>query len=100
MPFFSWAKMAEMDGTSVSTQKRLEANDPRYPTKYNLSPGRVGFCSKDTGKSSALAITAKSAIVSIEGEECSMSRRTKSRPACLNMVSDAGLRSMLTQVPI
>ncbi len=47
MSFLSWAKMAEMDGTSISTQKRLQANDPRYPTKYELSPGRVGFCSEE-----------------------------------------------------
>ncbi len=47
MRFFSWREMAEMDSTSISTQKRLQANDPRYPRKVRLSPGRVGFAEAD-----------------------------------------------------
>ena len=47
MRFFSWREMAQMDNTSVSTQKRLQANDPRYPRKIQLSPGRVGFAEDD-----------------------------------------------------
>ena len=37
--------MAVSDKTSVSTQKRLQKTDPRYPRKVRLSPGRVGFSS-------------------------------------------------------
>ena len=43
MKFLSWKDMAERDTTSVSTQKRLYATDPRYPHKVQLSPNRVGF---------------------------------------------------------
>ncbi len=45
MQFHSWKEMAALDGTSVSTQKRLQKTDPRYPRKVRLSPGRVGFSS-------------------------------------------------------
>ncbi len=47
MKFLSWSDMAALDGTSVSTQKRLQKTDPRYPRKCHLSPGRVGFPSSD-----------------------------------------------------
>ena len=45
MKFHSWKEMAALDGTSISTQKRLQKTDPRYPRKVRLSPGRVGFSS-------------------------------------------------------
>jgi len=41
-----------------------------------------------------------SATVSIEKAECSMSTRTKSRPAAWSKVSTAGVRIMVTHVPI
>ena len=43
MRFLSWAEMAKRRGTSISTEKRLEKEDPDYPRKVQLSPGRVGF---------------------------------------------------------
>src|SRR5262245_22077594 len=46
------------------------------------------------GKSSARASTAMSATVSIENGECSMSTRTKSRPAACKSVNTAGVRIM------
>jgi hypothetical protein len=52
------------------------------------------------GKSSARANAAMSATVSIENGECSMSIRAKSRPAALSNVSTAGVRIMVTHVPI
>ena len=51
------------------------------------------------GKSSARASTAMSATVSIENGECSMSTRTKSRPAACRSVKTAGVRIIVTQVP-
>ena len=47
MKFLSWREMAARRGTSVSTEKRLQATDPRYPRKIPLSPGRVGFLEKE-----------------------------------------------------
>ena len=47
MAFISWRQMAKRRGTSVSTEKRLHATDPRYPTKYHTSPGRVGFAENE-----------------------------------------------------
>ena len=41
-----------------------------------------------------------SATVSIENGECSMSIRAKSRPMALSSVSTAGVRIMVTHVPI
>ncbi len=43
MRFFSWKQQAARRGTSVSTEKRLQKEDPRYPQKVQISPGRVGF---------------------------------------------------------
>jgi len=52
------------------------------------------------GKSSARASVAMSATVSIENDECSMSTRTKSRPAACSSVRIAGVRIIVIQVPI
>ncbi len=41
-----------------------------------------------------------SATVSIENGECSMSIRAKSRPAAFSNVSTAGVRIIVTHVPI
>ncbi len=41
-----------------------------------------------------------SATVSIENDECSMSTRTKSSPAACSSVITAGVRIIVTQVPI
>ena len=41
--FLSWKQMAARRGTSVSTEKRLQQTDPRYPKKVRISEGRVGF---------------------------------------------------------
>ena len=41
-----------------------------------------------------------SATVSMEKAPCSMSIRTKSRPAALSNVSTAGVRIIVTHVPI
>ena len=41
-----------------------------------------------------------SATVSIENGECSMSIRAKSSPAALSNVSTAGVRIIVTHVPI
>ena len=43
MKFLSWKEIAARRGTSVSTEKRLQKEDPDYPDKTQLSPGRVGF---------------------------------------------------------
>src|SRR5262249_17773101 len=51
------------------------------------------------GKSRARARIAMSATVSMEKDECSMSTRTKSRPAERSRVSTAGVRIIVTQVP-
>lgn len=39
----SWRTLAERLDTSVSTAKRLEKDDPDFPRKVRISPGRVGF---------------------------------------------------------
>ena len=43
---------------------------------------------------------AMSAMVDMDGDECSISMRAKSRPEALRRVRMAGLRTMLIQVPI
>jgi hypothetical protein len=52
------------------------------------------------GKSSARAIAAMSAMVSIEAAACSMSTRAKSTPAAFSSIRMDGLRDMVIQVPI
>ena len=52
------------------------------------------------GKSSARASVAMSATVSMENDECSMSTRRKSRSAARSSVSTAGVRIIVTHVPI
>ena len=52
------------------------------------------------GKSIARASAAMSATVSIENGECSMSIRAKSRPTAFSIVSTAGVRIIVTHVPI
>ena len=39
----SWRTLAERIDASVSTAKRLEKDDPDFPRKVRVSPGRVGF---------------------------------------------------------
>ena len=39
----SWRDFADRLNTSVSTTKRLHAEDPEFPKKVRISPGRVGF---------------------------------------------------------
>ena len=39
----SWRTLAEGIDASVSTAKRLEKNDPDFPRRVRVSPGRVGF---------------------------------------------------------
>ena len=39
----SWRTLAERIDASVSTAKRLEKDEPDFPRKVRVSPGRVGF---------------------------------------------------------
>jgi predicted DNA-binding transcriptional regulator AlpA len=39
----SWRTFAQRLNTSLSTAKRLESDDPGFPRKVQVSPGRVGF---------------------------------------------------------
>ena len=39
----SWRAFANRLDTSVSTAKRLHAEDPEFPRKVRISRGRIGF---------------------------------------------------------
>jgi len=41
--FWSWRDICAAKGTSISTEKREQQNDPAYPRKVKLSDFRVGF---------------------------------------------------------
>ena len=43
MRFISWQEFAARASVSISTLKRLQANDPTFPTKIRISRHRVGF---------------------------------------------------------
>ena len=43
MLFISWKEFAARASVSLSTLKRLQANDPTFPTKIRISQHRVGF---------------------------------------------------------
>lgn len=43
MRYLTWREVADRLTVSVSTAKRLHANDPDFPPKVPISPGRVGF---------------------------------------------------------
>ena len=68
---------------------------PRDPFAVGLGRPHGDRESRSRARRSAM-----SAIVSIDGDECSMSTRAKSRPAAFSSGRIAGLRTMLTQVPI
>ncbi len=59
MKFTSWKQRAEDRGTSVSTEKRCYANDPRYPRLVPISPGRVAFVSSELDAYDATLIAAR-----------------------------------------
>ncbi len=41
--FLTWRDLRDRSTLSVSTLKRLAKDDPHFPRKFCLSPGRVGF---------------------------------------------------------
>jgi len=41
--FLSWPDLRDRSTLSISTLKRLAKEDPKFPRKVHLSPGRVGF---------------------------------------------------------
>jgi predicted DNA-binding transcriptional regulator AlpA len=43
MQLLSWKQLAKRASVSVSTAKRLRRDDPEFPRKIKISPGRVGF---------------------------------------------------------
>ena len=56
MKFTSWKQRAEDRGTSVSTEKRCHATDPRYPRLVKISPGRVAFVASELDTYDAMLI--------------------------------------------
>ncbi len=56
MKFTSWKQRAEDRGTSVSTEKRCLANDPRYPRPVQISPGRMALVASECDAYDALLI--------------------------------------------
>ncbi len=56
MIFKSWKQRAKDRGTSVSTEKRCYANDPRYPRLVPISPGRVAFVANECDEYDAILI--------------------------------------------
>jgi predicted DNA-binding transcriptional regulator AlpA len=47
MQLLSWKQLAARISVSVSTAKRLHAQDPRFPKKLRISSGRVGFAEEE-----------------------------------------------------
>ncbi len=47
MQLISWRGLRDRSTLSISTLKRLAKNDPKFPRKVYLSPGRVGFYEGD-----------------------------------------------------
>ncbi len=43
MQLLTWKQLASRVSVSVSTVKRLHAEDPSFPRKLTISSGRVGF---------------------------------------------------------
>ena len=43
MRYITWREFAARLSVSISTAKRLYAEDPDFPRKVRLSPKRVGF---------------------------------------------------------
>ena len=43
MKLLTWRELADRASVSVSTVKRLHKEDPNFPRKLRISPGRVGF---------------------------------------------------------
>ncbi len=62
MRFLSWKEIATRRGTSVSTEKRLEKEDPDYPDKTQLSPGRVGFAEDQAEQYDQVLIARRSEV--------------------------------------
>ena len=56
MKFISWKKRVASRGTSLSTEKRCYADDPRYPRLVRISPGRVAFVESELDTYDALLI--------------------------------------------
>lgn len=56
MKFTSWKQRAADRSTSISTEKRCYANDPRYPRLVPISPGRVAFVSSECDAYDAMLI--------------------------------------------
>ena len=43
MRFLSWRELGSRADLSLSTLKRLRLEDPLFPRKIKISPGRIGF---------------------------------------------------------
>ena len=54
--FLSWKQRVEERGTSISTEKRQYAADPRYPRLVQISPGRKAFVADELDQYDALII--------------------------------------------
>ncbi len=62
MKFKSWKQRALDRGTSVSTEKRCYAADPKYPRLVPLSPGRVAFVASELDEYDATLIAVRDAL--------------------------------------
>lgn len=60
--FKSWKQRALDRGTSVSTEKRCYAADPKYPRLVSLSPGRVAFVASELDEYDATLIASRDAV--------------------------------------
>ena len=54
--------MAKRRGASVSTEKRLEKTDPRYPRKVKISDQRVGFVEAEVNAYFAALVAERDAV--------------------------------------
>ncbi len=61
MIFKSWKQRAADRGTSVSTEKRIAAADPRYPKLVQMTPGRVAFVADECDAYDAILIAERDA---------------------------------------
>ncbi len=78
MKFTSWKQRAEDRGTSVSTEKRCYANDPRYPRLVQISPGRVAFVTSELDAYDAMRIALRDGGRQ-QSTEAADARRAKQR---------------------
>ena len=79
MQFISWKRLAELRGTSVSTEKRRVKSDSRHPKPVDLSPdqnglGRKGFAVPEIDEYDLLLIAERDSALVGDGESKSAER--------------------------